>query len=83
MLSLTDFLRKKVYLVLLIFNDNLNQPPNFLQSVTKYLGLTLVFMGSRALQEGFNCYFWEVFATIDNIFIFMGGLGTGLSFYGV
>ena len=32
-----------------------------LQSVTKYLRLTLVFMESNAPREGFNCYFSGLF----------------------
>ena len=32
-----------------------------LQSVTKYLRLTLVFMDNRAPQEKFNCYFSGLF----------------------
>ena len=85
MLSLTDFLWKKIfffnfiifrfYLVLLIFNDSLNQPPNFLQSVTKYLRLTLVFMEGRALREGFNCYFSESFCYYWQNFYFCGETG--------
>ena len=54
-----------------------------LRSVTKYLRLTLVFMWNSALREKFNCYFWDIFATINKIFILAGRLGTSLSFYGV
>ena len=32
-----------------------------LQSVTKYLRLTLVFMWNSVLQKKFNCHFLEVF----------------------
>ena len=49
-----------------------------LQSVAKYLGLALVLMRGK-----FSCYFRDFFANADKIFILAGGLGTGLSFYGV
>ena len=35
--------------------------PNYLQSVTKYLILTLVFMKNRAPQEKFTCYLSGLF----------------------
>ena len=47
---------------------------SYLQSVTKYLRLTLVFMKNRAPLEKFNCYFVGLLA---------GRLGTRLSFYEV
>ena len=45
------------------------------QSFTKYLRLTLVFMWNSALQE--------FFASINNVFILAGRLGTRLSYYEV
>ena len=44
------------------------------QSVTKYLRQTLLFAWRV-------CYFLEVFARINKIFVLAGGLGTSLSFY--
>ena len=48
---------------------------------TGYLGLALVFVGGE--RGGLNCGFQGFFASIGEIFILAGGLGTGLSFYGV
>ena len=49
----------------------------YLQSVTGYLGLALVFMGNSALQEMFNCYFFGLFASISKIFILAGDWALG------
>ena len=43
--------------------------------------MALVFVWKSALQEGFNFSFPRVFS-INKIFILVGGLGAGLSFYG-
>ena len=51
------------------------------QSVTKYLKLTLVFMGMAHYGRGFIAIFWTIFASIDKIFVFGARLVTGLSFY--
>ena len=51
---------------------------------TGYLGLALVFVGGGGGRGGgLNCGFQGFFASIGEIFILAGGLGTGLSFYGV
>ena len=56
-----------------------------LQSFTKYLRLTLVFMWNTALREKFNFCFQEFFVSIIFVsikfFIFPGRLCTRLSFY--
>ena len=54
-----------------------------LQSVTGHLGLALVFMWASALRRAFSRYFSGLLVTISGIFILVGGLGTGLSFYQV
>ena len=51
---------------------------NHLQSFTKYLRLTLVFMWTGALQKKFNFCFSTVFARINKIFTLEGRLGTML-----
>ena len=56
---------------------------NFHQSLTKYLRLTLVFMWNSALRESLLSVFQEFFASINKIFILVGGLGARLSFYRV
>ena len=50
-----------------------------LQSFARYLGLALAFVwdGARALNAEFNFCFAGVFSSVG------GGMGTGLSFYGV
>ena len=40
-------------------------------------------MWNSALREKFNFFFQEFFASIDKIFILVGGLGAGLSFFEV
>ena len=54
-----------------------------LQSVTKYLRLTLVFMKNKAPCENSNCYSSGLFASAGEIFVLAGGLGNRLSFYEV
>ena len=54
-----------------------------LQSVAGYLGLALVFVWGGALRGGLIAIFIGLFATVGGIFILAGGLGAGLSFYGV
>ena len=63
----------------LITNTDINISEKKLQSVTKYLSLTLIFMWNKALQGKFNCYF----SSINQISILAGRLGTRLSFYEV
>ena len=53
---------------------------SLLQSVAKYLRLTLVFMWNSAPREEFNCYFSDLLASTNKIFILAGDLGAGLSF---
>ena len=53
------------------------------QSFTKYSRLTLNFMWNNAILEKFNFYFWRGFPSTNKIFNLAGGLGTGLSLYGV
>ena len=43
-----------------------------LQSLTKYLRLTLVFMWNKALREKFNFCFSRIFASMYKIFILAG-----------
>ena len=50
---------------------------------TKYLGLALVSMWNSAQRKGSISVFQELSASINKIFLLTGGLGTGLSFYGV
>ena len=54
-----------------------------LQSVTKYLRLTLVFMWNSAPLKEFNRYFSGLFASINKISILAVGLRTKVSFYEV
>ena len=49
----------------------------------EYLRLTLVFGLNSTLRESLIAAFRKFFASINKIFIFAGGLDTGLSFYGV
>ena len=51
-----------------------------LQSFTRYLWLTLDFVGNGALWENFSFSFSRCFAGIGLILILAGGLGTRLSF---
>ena len=53
------------------------------QSFTKYLRLTLVFMWNSWLREKFNFCAARVFASINKIFILSGRLASRLSFYEV
>ena len=53
----------------------------YIQSVTKYLRLTLVFVLIAHYEKSLISIFQEIFATIDKILA--GGLHTGVSFYGV
>ena len=55
----------------------------YIQSVTKYLRLTLVFVLIAHYEKSLISIFQEIFATIDKILILAGGLHTGVSFYGV
>ena len=55
----------------------------YIQSVTKYLRLTLVFVLIAHYEKSLISIFQEIFATIDKILILAGGLYTGVSFYGV
>ena len=48
-----------------------------LQSVSKYLRLTLVFIGNSALQESLIAIFWDFFASINEIFILAGDWALG------
>ena len=50
-----------------------------LQWLTGYLGLALVFVWDGAQREAFSFYF----SSVNKAFILAGGLGAGLSFYGV
>ena len=54
-----------------------------LQSLSKYLRLTLVFMWNSWILEKFNFCVARVFASINKICILSGRLATGLSFYDV
>ena len=54
-----------------------------LQSFTKYLRLTLVFMWNSWRREKFNFCVARVFASINKICILSGRLATGLLFYEV
>ena len=47
-----------------------------LQSFTKYLRKTLVFLLKNALRQKFNFCFWEIFANTGEIFISGRGLST-------
>ena len=58
-----------------------NNSPHSLQSFTKYLRLTLVFMRNSALREKVNFCFSRVFASVNKMFILAGRLGTTLLFY--
>ena len=53
-----------------------------LQSLTKYLRLTLVFNGNSTLWEKFNSCFWRFFLLVLSKFWFWQEDGTMLSFYG-
>ena len=54
-----------------------------LQSFTKYLRLTLVFMWNGAQAKSIISIFQEIFAGVKKIYILAGRLGTRLSFYEV
>ena len=54
-----------------------------LQSGTGYLRLALVFVWNARRGKGLVAIFRDFFASIGKIFILAGGLGTGLSFYGI
>ena len=54
-----------------------------LQSFTRCLRLTLIFVWNSALRKKFNFYFSRFFASINKIFILTGGMGTRLLFYEV
>ena len=54
-----------------------------LRSVAGHLGLALGFVWAGALRGAFNRCFLGLLVTIGGIFILVGGLGTGLSFYRV
>ena len=43
-----------------------------IQSVTGYLGMSLVCAWGGALRERYNCYFWSFFGSIGG-FLFAGG----------
>ena len=56
------------------------------QSFTGYSGLALVFVWGGALRVGgggFISIFRGFFASVGGVFVLAGGLGAGLSFYGV
>ena len=40
-------------------------------------------MWNGALREGFNCFFRDFLASINEILILAGGMGTRVLFYGV
>ena len=63
-----------------INRNNINKKEE-LQSFTKNLTLTLVFMWNSALQKSLISVFQEFFACINKIYILAGRLGTRLSFY--
>ena len=53
-------------------------------AIHKIFETNLFFMGSSALREKFSfCFFKSFFASGGKIFNLAGGLGAGLSFYGV
>ena len=54
-----------------------------LRSVAGHLGLALVFVWASALRRAFNHCFSGLLVTIGGVFILVGGLGAGLSFYQV
>ena len=54
-----------------------------LQSFTKYLRQTLVFMWNGAQAKSIISIFQEIFASIKKIYILAGRLGTRISFYEV
>ena len=51
------------------------------ESVTKYLGLTLVLMWIAYKEKSLIAIFWKLFASIHKTFIFTGRPDTSLSFY--
>ena len=54
-----------------------------LQSLTKYLGVILVFIRNSVLQEKFNFCFSRFFTSINKNCVLVGRLGTRLLFYQV
>ena len=50
-----------------------------LQQFAGYLGLTLLFVWDSALREGLLSVFQGIFASINKIFILVGGLAPGVS----
>ena len=54
-----------------------------LQSVAKYLRLTLIFMWNSAPPKKLIAIFWVISASTNKFFILAGGMGTGLSFFEV
>ena len=54
-----------------------------LESITRYLRPTLVFMWNSVERESLISVFQEFLVSINKMFILAGRLGTRLSFYGV
>ena len=70
----------------IVYNDYGESLKELLQSFTKYLKLTLIFMqhsDTAHYGKSLTSVFQELFASINKIFILAEGLDTMLSFYKV
>ena len=76
-------LKKKAFLIHQLSWLVLNRLDNKLQSFTRYLRLTLVFLWNSVLRKGLIFVFQEFFANINKIFNLEGRQGTRLLFHGV
>ena len=76
MMYISKFKETSLKALILFMKSGVMKPQTF----TKYLRVTLV---NSLVRERFNFCFQELFASINKIFILVGRLGIGLSFYGV